>query len=268
MLVLAVRPHDGRLAVGVHRPAQRHHRAAAEQVAQLLAGLDQLLQVVDEAARERVLDHRDRGHLPDRLLDAPAAVLVDLLHHREQLADFHQWPPADRGPAGLALDHLRRARGGRGVPAPPDLDLPVDENHGDPEEIADPERLERGPALRADRRVHDAEVRLAPRRDHAHGQLVDPRGVAGGHAHRLLGGERRRATTRWASTRRMPSGTTPVPDGASRPMMMRSVRLRLRGRGAGRGARPCRCRSGRSRAPSGWPPARRSRARSSRWSRR
>src|SRR5512143_3355047 len=84
--------------------------APAEQVAQLLAGLDQLLQVLHEAARERVLDHRHRRHLAQRLLEPAAAVLLDLLDHRHQLADLHQCPPA-AGPCPLTTSAARVAGG-------------------------------------------------------------------------------------------------------------------------------------------------------------
>src|SRR5262245_49052258 len=70
---------------------------------------------------------------------------------------------------------------GRRVAAPADPDLPVDEDHGDPAEVAGAERLERGLAHRADRRVHDSEIGLAPHGDHAHRQAVYPCGVPGGH---------------------------------------------------------------------------------------
>src|SRR5215475_13455894 len=63
----------------------------------------------------------------------------------------------------LSLHHFGGARGGRRVTAAPDPDLSVDQYHGDAEEIAGPQRLERGAAHRAHRRVHDAAIRLAAR---------------------------------------------------------------------------------------------------------
>ena len=59
-----------------------------------------------------------------------------------------------------------------------------------------------------------------PGRDLAHRQPVDARGIAGRHA-MAISGATPPSEARCAMTRRMPSGTTPVPDGASLPMMIR-----------------------------------------------
>src|SRR5882724_1247249 len=78
---------DGMMALPP--PTASRNGAAAEEVAQLLARLDQLLEILDVASREGVLDHRDGSDLLDGPGDFLAAVFVDLLHDRQHLSDFH-----------------------------------------------------------------------------------------------------------------------------------------------------------------------------------
>src|SRR5215475_12215512 len=100
---------------------------------------------------------------------------------------FMPSPPSDRFPlvtasrGSASLDDLGGAGRRRRVAAPADPDLPVDEHHGNTEEIAGLESLKGRGTHRADRRVHDAQVRLAAGFEHAHGQPVHARRVAGGH---------------------------------------------------------------------------------------
>ena len=75
---------------------------------------------------------------------------------------------------------------------------------------------------------------------------------------RRLSGATPPSDARWAIERRMPSGTTPVPDGASLPRMTRSSAPARPRPAERRAARSGRCRNGRSRAPCRRPPTRRS----------
>jgi hypothetical protein len=86
VLVLPSLADDGRLAVGLGRGAQRLGRLLGQQRAELLAGVDQRREVVDEAAGERVLEHGHRRRLAHRALGVAAAVAEDLLHDRHELA--------------------------------------------------------------------------------------------------------------------------------------------------------------------------------------
>ena len=217
VLVLAVLAHDGRLAVGVHGSPEGGHGAAAEEIAQLLSGLDQLLQILDEAPGEGVLDHGNRRHLLDGPGRLAPAVLVDLLHHREHLADSHQWPPP-AGPCPLTTSAARAAGGVFRLrpilicPSMSTIEIP-----------------KRSPALNASRAVLPTEPTGAStiHRSASRPFAMTPTGRLCTRA--VLPVAMQIATSglappsdaRWAMTRWIPSGTTPVPDGASLPMMMR-----------------------------------------------
>src|SRR3990170_274165 len=110
MLILAVLPDHGRLAVGVHGGPQGGGSASPEKIPELLARLDQLLQILHEAPRERILDHRHRGDLPNGPRRRLPPVLENVLRHRHELANFHQCPPAD-GPWPFTTSAARIAGG-------------------------------------------------------------------------------------------------------------------------------------------------------------
>src|SRR5436190_9765011 len=79
VLVLAALADDRGFAVRMHRRGHCRRGAAADELAQLLARLDQLLEILYVASREGVLDHRHGGDLLDRLGSLLSTVFVDLL---------------------------------------------------------------------------------------------------------------------------------------------------------------------------------------------
>ena len=123
----------------------------------------------------------------------------------------------------------------------------VDEDHRDPRAG----RRSRGPRAQsaADRpagRVHDDRsatrpAAITPVRDRGRGPCCRSRG------HDDLRAPRRRATPGGPSSRRIPSGTTPVPDGASLPRMTRSSASASAAAIASARGPSGRCRSGRAR---------------------
>src|SRR5581483_1381603 len=101
VLVLAVEPDDGGLAVALRRAAERGDGLAAEQRPQLLAHRHQRGQVLDPPAGEGVVDHRDRGGLADGAGRLATAVGADLLDDRHELPDLrHPSPPSPTGGTG------------------------------------------------------------------------------------------------------------------------------------------------------------------------
>src|SRR5262245_22496965 len=90
VLVLAALADDGGLAEGVHGRSERRHCAASEEVAQFLAGLHQLLEILDKAPGKGILDHRDGRNLLYRPRGPLAAILEDFLDHRQHFSDAHE----------------------------------------------------------------------------------------------------------------------------------------------------------------------------------
>src|SRR5271163_1801851 len=91
MLELAVLADRRRLAVTFRtRPvdSERGDRAAGQQLAEFLPDLDQRREVLDIAARERVLDHRDGGGAPRRRLHRTTHFKARLLDDGHDLANF------------------------------------------------------------------------------------------------------------------------------------------------------------------------------------
>jgi hypothetical protein len=80
---------------------QQLERPLGEQLAQGLAvGVDQRLQIGDEAPRERVRHDRARGDQAGRRVDDLAALADDVLHHRHDLPE-----PVERHPTSISLPH-------------------------------------------------------------------------------------------------------------------------------------------------------------------
>src|SRR5271163_3340472 len=91
MLEFPVLADRRRLAVTFRtRPldSERRYRTASQQLAEFLADLDQRREVLDVAARERVLDHRDGGGAARRRLDRAVHLQARLLDDRHDLANF------------------------------------------------------------------------------------------------------------------------------------------------------------------------------------
>src|SRR5271169_6853071 len=91
MLEFPVLADRRRLAVTFRdRPldSERRYRTASQQLAEFLADLDQRREVLDIAAGERVLDHRDGGRASRRRLDRAAHLEARLLDDRHDLANL------------------------------------------------------------------------------------------------------------------------------------------------------------------------------------
>src|SRR5271168_1513889 len=91
MLEFPVLADRRRLAVTFRtRPldSKRRYRMASQQLAEFLADLDQRCEVLDIAACERVLDHRDGGGAPRRWLHRTTHLEARLLDDRHDLANF------------------------------------------------------------------------------------------------------------------------------------------------------------------------------------
>src|SRR3984885_13983587 len=91
MLELPVLADRRRLAVTFHAwplDSERRHRTASQQLAEFLADLDQRREVLDIAARERVLDHRDGGGAARRRRDRAAPPQARLLDDRHDLSNL------------------------------------------------------------------------------------------------------------------------------------------------------------------------------------
>jgi hypothetical protein len=89
VLVLAVQPHDGRLAIALDTAPQRLHRLLAEERPQLFAELDQRGEVVRPPAGEGVLDDGHRRRFTHGTGGLPPAVGADFLDDGDELPDLH-----------------------------------------------------------------------------------------------------------------------------------------------------------------------------------
>src|SRR5215470_7199778 len=153
VLVFAVLADDRRLAIGLRGRAERLGRLLRQYGSQLLAGVDQLGQVVDKAPGEGVLEYDHRRGLAHRALGLTPAVAEDLFDDGHDLPDFHHvslrldetpnrravwdksaWtsaarlrrrarrpvaPRASSARSETLPDSFRRARDARPPPAPP-----------------------------------------------------------------------------------------------------------------------------------------------------
>ena len=91
VLQLAAFPDDGGLTVTFdlrRRDAECRHRLLAEDLAEILAGLHQHLQVFLVAVGQRVLDHRKGGGAACRWRDFPADLLKSFLDDHRELANL------------------------------------------------------------------------------------------------------------------------------------------------------------------------------------
>src|SRR5690349_14112706 len=91
VLELARLADDGRLAVALRLTgldAEGLNALRAEQPAELLADGDQLVEVLDVAARARVLDHGHRERAARRRLDRPVHLAARLVDLHDELADL------------------------------------------------------------------------------------------------------------------------------------------------------------------------------------
>src|SRR5271168_1898533 len=91
MLELPVLADRRRLAVTFRAwplDSERRYRTASQQLAEFLTYLDQRREVLDIAARERVLDHRDGGGASRRRLDRTTHLEARLLDNRHDLANL------------------------------------------------------------------------------------------------------------------------------------------------------------------------------------
>src|SRR5438093_4442726 len=102
LLELARLAHDAALAVGLDRCAERFLSAAGQLVAEVLAEVDELGEVVAVLAGVGILDHDGDGGLAQRPREGLAALLVDLLDERRPLPDRHGHADTSSDPASLA----------------------------------------------------------------------------------------------------------------------------------------------------------------------
>src|SRR5581483_10277739 len=91
MFQLAILADRGGLAVALRRrrlDAQRLDRALAEQLAELLADIDELGQILDIAAGEGIGDDRDRGGATCRRIDRALCLALRLFDDGDDLANL------------------------------------------------------------------------------------------------------------------------------------------------------------------------------------
>src|SRR6202521_2314467 len=97
VLELAILTHRRRLAVALRLRTgnpERRERAFAQQLAELLADIDQRAEILDISPRERIFDHRDSRRPAHRRIDRPAhlaACFLDDGHDFSHLA-LHRCP--------------------------------------------------------------------------------------------------------------------------------------------------------------------------------
>src|ERR1700674_4036751 len=97
VLELAILTHRRRLAVALRLRTgnpERRERAFAQQLAELLADIDQRAEILDISPRERIFDHRDSRRPAHRRIDRPAhlaACFLDDGHDFSHLA-LHRGP--------------------------------------------------------------------------------------------------------------------------------------------------------------------------------